>query len=259
MRGRPTKLTPEVRDAIVNAVSCGNYPEIAAESEGVDRATFYRWMHAVRPTRAATTATSRDAVMRARAKAERKMVRIVRRAAIEDAQSAQWYLSAARPDRWGRRDKVQVENAVRDELAQAPREVGGGPEARGVRSVSLQCSRMTALARERLRARQTTKAAASTDETLRAFIPRVRRSTSRRITSHRSLALRADRRGREGPRVRLDSAAARQDGDGPSRARMAAFAWRSAWRITTRRISRIRATTRATRRATSHGAQASSL
>ena len=43
----------------------------------------------------------------------------MRRAAIEDAQSAQWYLERSASDRWGRRDKVQVENAVRDELAQA--------------------------------------------------------------------------------------------------------------------------------------------
>lgn len=119
MRGRPTKLTPEVRDAIVNAVSCGNYPEIAAESEGVDRTTFYRWMQRGATDESGDYRDFRDAVMRARAKAERKMVRIVRRAAIEDAQSAQWYLERSASDRWGRRDKVQVENAVRDELAQA--------------------------------------------------------------------------------------------------------------------------------------------
>ena len=119
----------------------------------------------------------------------------------------------------GRRDKVQVENAVRDELAQALAKLGG-PEARGVRACP--CSaRMTALARERLRARQTTKAAASTDETLRAFIPRVSPQYIAPGSPRTGpLALRADRRGREGPRVRLDSAAAR-----PTETVLHALAW----------------------------------
>ena len=116
--GRPTKLTPEVQARIVKAIAAGNYPEIAAESEGVGKTAYYGWMERGRKGES-PYAEFAEAVTRARARAERKMVRIVRTAAITEPQSAQWYLERSAADRWGRRDKVTVENAVRDELAQA--------------------------------------------------------------------------------------------------------------------------------------------
>jgi len=116
---RASKLTPELAARIAKAVSCGNYPEIAAESEGVGKTTFYRWMEQGARDETGPFREFRESITRARAQAERKMVRIVRRAAVDDAQSAQWYLERSASDRWGRRDKVQIENAVRDELAQA--------------------------------------------------------------------------------------------------------------------------------------------
>jgi len=116
--GRPSKLTPEVHAAIVKAVRGGNYPEIAAQSAGVEARTFYTWMQ-----RGESDADGdeiyrqfRQAITRARAWAERKMVGIVRRAAIDDAQSAQWYLERSASDRWGRRDKLTIESAVNAEL-----------------------------------------------------------------------------------------------------------------------------------------------
>lgn len=117
--GRPTKLTPEIAARIAKAVACGNYPEVAAESEGIDKRTFYRWMEQGARDEAGPFQQFRQSITQARARAERKMVRIVRRAAPSDPQSAQWYLERSASDRWGRRDKVQIENAVRDELAQA--------------------------------------------------------------------------------------------------------------------------------------------
>lgn len=118
--GRPTDLTPDLHARIVKAIAAGNYPEVAAESEGIAKRTFYRWMEqGARDDGAEIYRQFRQAVTRARARAERKMVRIVRTAAITEPQSAQWYLERSAADRWGRRDKVTVENAVRDELTQA--------------------------------------------------------------------------------------------------------------------------------------------
>ena len=42
--GRPTKLTPEVRQKICDAVRAGNYLDTAAEFGGVDRSTLHRWL-----------------------------------------------------------------------------------------------------------------------------------------------------------------------------------------------------------------------
>ena len=117
--GRPSKLTPELAARIVKAIAAGNYPEVAAESEGVGKTTLYRWMEQGARDESGPFREFRESVMRARARAERKMVRIVRTAAREDPQSAQWYLERSASDRWGRRDKVVIENAVRDELERA--------------------------------------------------------------------------------------------------------------------------------------------
>jgi transposase len=41
---RPSKLTPEVQDAIVKAIRGGSYDWVAAESAGVTGTTFRNWM-----------------------------------------------------------------------------------------------------------------------------------------------------------------------------------------------------------------------
>lgn len=98
--------------------------------------------------------------------------------------------------------------------------------------MSLQCSRMTALARERLRARQTTKAAASTDETLRAFIPRV--SPQYIAPDHLTPVLSLFERIAAGEKVRACVSIPPQHGK--TETVLHALAWllsrRSAWRIT---------------------------
>jgi hypothetical protein len=42
--GRPTKLTPELRDRILDAVLEGNYLETAAQVAGINKTTLYRWL-----------------------------------------------------------------------------------------------------------------------------------------------------------------------------------------------------------------------
>ena len=116
--GRPTKLTPEIHRRIVKAVRCGNYGEVAAQSEGVDKRTFYRWMELGQSDadEHEDYRQFRHAVTRARAVAERRMVNVVRTDAVQNAESARWYLERSASDRWGRRDKLTIESAVNAEL-----------------------------------------------------------------------------------------------------------------------------------------------
>lgn len=118
---RPTKLTPELSAAIVALVEAGNYPECAAEAEGIDGATYYRWMQRGESDDPAAVAFRefRESITRARAKAESAMVSVIRTDALENAESARWILERSKPDRWGRRDHVVVENRVREELDQS--------------------------------------------------------------------------------------------------------------------------------------------
>jgi hypothetical protein len=41
---RPTKLTPEVQAAIVEAIRAGSFDWVAAQAAGIDPATFREWM-----------------------------------------------------------------------------------------------------------------------------------------------------------------------------------------------------------------------
>lgn len=124
--GRPSKLTPEIAERIAASVAEGNYGETAAQCEGIERTTFYRWMEQGARDDAADANTPyrdfRNRIVRARAKAESEMLKIVREGTLHTERGperAQWYLERVASDRFGRRDKVVVENAVREELDRA--------------------------------------------------------------------------------------------------------------------------------------------
>lgn len=85
-RGRPTKLTAEVRDKIIAAVRAGNYFATAADIAGIDRATLYRWQQAGSDADADTELRDFcNALTRARAEAEARMVGCV----LKDAMGGQ--------------------------------------------------------------------------------------------------------------------------------------------------------------------------
>jgi hypothetical protein len=105
----------------VKLVREGNYPETAAASLGVNRATYYRWME--RGEKCAKGdelfRDFRDALLRAKATAETKALAKVSKGFTDKARGperAQWYLERVAPDRFGRRDKLVVENLVSQEL-----------------------------------------------------------------------------------------------------------------------------------------------
>lgn len=139
--GRPSKLTPDVADRIIKAVRLGNYLETAAQAAGVHPATVYRWLQeADKKGAPAAKREFRDALSRARAEAETRMVgsvikaaagghvtkritRVLRNGDTEteetiagpDGRVALEFLSRAFPDRWAKRQALEVTGA------------GGGP------------------------------------------------------------------------------------------------------------------------------------
>lgn len=118
MSGRPSKLTPEVQASIVASIEQGNFAEVAAALAGIHRDTFFSWMDRGKRGEAPYSDFS-DSVLRARAKAEGDAVQEVRAGFADPktgAERAQWYLERAHSDRWGRRDKLTVENAVGAEV-----------------------------------------------------------------------------------------------------------------------------------------------
>lgn len=122
--GRPTKLTPEVRKNIVDAIQAGNYIETAAAYAGISKPALYDWLKrgAKEKQRLAKNPRARilkeeaiyvdfsNAVEKALATAEVRDVLIIGRAAEEQWQAAAWRLERKFPDRWGRR-KLDIEHS----------------------------------------------------------------------------------------------------------------------------------------------------
>jgi hypothetical protein len=141
--GRPTKLNPQVQNAIVAAVRAGSYWEDAAVRAGVHPATVRRWRAEAEADDAPQYLQEfRDAVARAQADARVRMVaavmkdaaggQVVRRVtrkltdgtveteeqySAPNGRVALEYLSRADPERWARRQALEVSGP------------GGGPIA----------------------------------------------------------------------------------------------------------------------------------
>jgi hypothetical protein len=120
--GRPTKLTDELQGKIIEAIRGGCYIETAVAYAGINKDTFYAWLRrgAAELDRANGNGRNRvriaeqpyiefsDAVIQAQAETE--MIDIVRigLAGREDWKAAAWRLARKFPERWGRRDALEL-------------------------------------------------------------------------------------------------------------------------------------------------------
>lgn len=124
--GRKTKLTPEVQQAIIDALKTGSYVEDAAAYVGITATTLWNWMDrgnkernrlaAFPDTEPDTTEVAflefLEAVETARAAAHLRAVAQIQKAAADGTwQAAAWYLERSAPKKWGRRDTTEVTGA----------------------------------------------------------------------------------------------------------------------------------------------------
>ena len=118
--GRPTKLTDNTQQAILDAIRLGMYQEQAALLAGIHRRTFHRWIERGK------TGLPEDepyrhfchAVEKARAEVEADHLTTIQQAARRGTwQAAAWFLERSFPQRYGRRIEATV--ITRDELLEA--------------------------------------------------------------------------------------------------------------------------------------------
>lgn len=115
--GRPTKLTPEVHQTIVDAIRAGASRQAAAETAGVGFSTLKEWMvrgegqHPDRPQESIFAAFSAD-VHAAEADFERTLVRqVMEYGAMGDKpdwRAPAWLLERRFSDRWGKVTKTEL-------------------------------------------------------------------------------------------------------------------------------------------------------
>ncbi len=100
---RPTKLTPDVQERIVQALTAGNYLQTAATYAGIGITTLHRWMQQGEQARRGMFREFREAVEKAQADAEVRDIALIATAAATHWQAAAWRLERKFPERWGRR------------------------------------------------------------------------------------------------------------------------------------------------------------
>lgn len=131
---RPTKLTPQLQDKIVQAVKAGNYAQIAAQYAGIGTTTFFRWMQQGAEEEKGIYREFREAIKVAEAEAEVRAVAIIQRQMPESWQAAMTYLERKHPDRWKRRDELDIKRLPTDQLLELAAAVEGRIESAGDRA-----------------------------------------------------------------------------------------------------------------------------
>jgi hypothetical protein len=110
--GAPSKLTPDRRVAICDAIRAGVRPEIAAVYNGVGARSYYRWMALGRAADAEPSYVEfAEAVELALAEWEARDVLLIGEAAKEDWHAAAWRLERRLPKVYGRRERHEIANA----------------------------------------------------------------------------------------------------------------------------------------------------
>ncbi len=107
--GRPTKLNDEVTDKLVKAIAQGNYYEAACAYAGIDYRTFRNWMTEGEQAKDGEYFQFFHTIKKAEAHAELKMVQEWQKHTPNNWQAIATFMERRYPDRWGRRDRTQLE------------------------------------------------------------------------------------------------------------------------------------------------------
>lgn len=107
MAGRPSKLTPEVQQRVLQAIAGGNTKKDAAAYAGVGYRTLEAWLADQRPA----FQQFQQAVAQKEAEAVVRNVTLIQKAAADTWQAAAWWLERRRPDDWGRKERVEHSTA----------------------------------------------------------------------------------------------------------------------------------------------------
>ena len=106
MAGRPTKLTPEVRDLIVDGINAGLTFGLTCARAGVSPATFYRWLDRGETAKSGVFREFCDTVSRAKADSALRLVSQITLQAPTDWRAAAFLLERRFPDDYGKRSEI---------------------------------------------------------------------------------------------------------------------------------------------------------
>ncbi len=111
MAGRKTKLTPELQDDVVKRIRAGNYIKVACQAVGISHTAYFDWLKKGQEGKS-PYAEFLDAIKKAESEAHVNYVAIVASHAPKQWQAAAWWLERRFPDKWGRRDRLDVKGEI---------------------------------------------------------------------------------------------------------------------------------------------------
>jgi transposase len=115
-RGAPSKLTPAVRDFIVDAVRDGSHFAPACVGAGIDKTTAYKWIKRGEEDREKGRETDYstfvDALVRAQAQSETRLVGKLQIHADSDWRAGAFILERRFKERWGKPENAAAPSTV---------------------------------------------------------------------------------------------------------------------------------------------------
>jgi len=105
--GRPTKLTPELQDKLVEYLSAGNYTCVACGLVGIHVSTFCRWMSIGEKAKSGKYREFYEAIKKAEAAREATWIKYID--SDPSWQSKAWLLERRYPERWGKKETRTIE------------------------------------------------------------------------------------------------------------------------------------------------------
>lgn len=106
--GRPSKLTPDVKRRLLDAIRAGNYYEAACRYAGISPSTFYRWMERGQRANSGQFREFWEAVTHAEAEAEVRMVTQWQAQIPHDWRAARDFLARRFPKRWAQQQSIDL-------------------------------------------------------------------------------------------------------------------------------------------------------
>ena len=103
-QGRPSKLTPELQAEMVLLFKMGNFVETACNIVGINKSTYYDWIKKGKKYNFPQNKYKifKDAVEKAMAWSEARLVAIIAKHSEDNWRSAAWMLESRYPERWGK-------------------------------------------------------------------------------------------------------------------------------------------------------------
>jgi len=108
MRHKNTKLTEEKIQLASKLIGAGNTVKTIYGALGVSKQTWYNWLDKGSKAKSGLYRKLYEEVEKAESRAESRYVTIIAQAAEENWQAAAWMLERKYPERWGRKDKVDL-------------------------------------------------------------------------------------------------------------------------------------------------------